>query len=70
MCGSQAKDWGARPLGRFGSMHPGSWVTDQGARPPEVSGVSAQSTDVGALNQASGVCWGWLSHIHSPGAEG
>ena len=32
--------------------------------------VGPQSTNLGAHNRASGVCWGWLSCIHSPGAEG
>ena len=31
--------------------------------------VGPQSTNLGAHNRASGVCWGWLSCIHSPGAE-
>ena len=68
-CGPQTTDWGAHPLGHFGSVRPGSQAADQGARPPGVSGVGAQSADLGARNRASGVCWGCLSRVHSPGAE-
>ena len=56
-----------RPLGRFGSVRPGSWATDQGARSPGVSVVGAQSADLGA--RQLGVL-GCLSRIYSPGAEG
>ena len=35
-----------------------------------VSVVGAQSANLGARNRASGVCLGYLSHVHSPGAEG
>ena len=38
--------------------------------PPEVSGVGPHSANLGVVNQASGECWGCLSLIHSPGAEG
>ena len=50
-------------------MRPGSWASNQGARPPGVSVVGAQAADWVRANRASGVCWGWLSGIHSPGAE-
>ena len=49
------------------------WVPHWGlrcGRPAVVSVVSPQSANLGARNWASGVCWGWLSRVHSPGAEG
>ena len=46
--GAQATDWGTCPLGRFGSVRPGSWAAYQGAYPPRVSVVGAQATDLGA----------------------
>ena len=47
--GTQATDWGLRPLGPFfGLVHLGSWAADQGALPPRVSVVGAQSSDFGA----------------------
>ena len=46
----------------------GSQAVDQGT--PGVSVVGAQSADLGWANVASGVCWGCLSSVHSPGAEG
>ena len=59
-----------RPLGHFGTEGPGNQVTDQGVRPPGVSGMSAQSADLGACQPGFRFCWGCLSLIHSPGAEG
>ena len=47
----------------------GTQASDWCARPPGVSGVGAQSVDLGSANRASGVCWGCLSHVHTPGSE-
>ena len=58
---------------------PGQPEADLGAHPLEVSGVVAHpGFQVWVLslliwvsaNWASGVCWGCLSRVHSPGAEG
>ena len=40
-----------------------------GAHPPQVSVVGTQSANLGAYNLASVESWGWLSQVHSPGAE-
>ena len=57
----------------------GQPATELGAYPPQVSGVSAQpGLQLWApslliwvqARQASGECWGCLSCVHSPGAEG
>ena len=54
----------------FGSVRWGSGASDQGVRPPGVSVVGAQSMIWVRANRDSGVCWGCLSGVHSPGAEG
>ena len=48
----------------------GQLASAPGAHPPEVSGVGAQSANLGACNWASGESWGCLSRVHRPGAEG
>ena len=48
----------------------GSQAIDRGMHPPGVSGVGTQAADEVRTNRASGVCWGCLSSVHSPGAEG
>ena len=68
---------------RAGLAALGLWVgqlaSAPGAHPPEVSGVGAlPGFQVWApslliwvrASQASGECWGYLSRVHSPGAEG
>ena len=45
------------------------WVLRCG-RPAGVSVVGPQSANLGARNQASGVCLGWLSRVHRTGVEG
>ena len=57
-------------MGHFGPVCPGNLGADHGARPPWVSGVRAQSADLGAGNWTLGESWGCLSPVHSPGAEG
>ena len=46
---SQTTDWSTHPPVHVGPVGPGSRATDQGLRPPRVSGVGAQSADPGAL---------------------
>ena len=74
--GAQATDGGAHPPRVSGVGAP---AADLGAHLPEVSGMG---THLGfqlwvlcpliwvCTNQASGVCWGCLSSVHSPAAEG
>ena len=51
-------------------MRPDSQATYQGANPPRVSGVGPRPLIGVRTNRVSDVCWGCLSSIHSPGAEG
>ena len=48
----------------------GQPATELDAHPPEVSGVVAQSANLGSGQLASGERWGCLSQVHSPRAEG
>ena len=45
-------------------------AADRGALPPGVSGVGTCPLIWMHTNQASGVCWGCLCGVNSPGAEG
>ena len=68
--GTQATDWGMHPLGRFVTVHPDSQAADQVAAQPGFQ-VWAPSPVIWVhANWASVVCWGCLSCVHSPGAEG
>ena len=47
----------------------GQPATELDAHPPEVSGVVAQSANLGSGQLASGERWGCLSHVQSLVAE-
>ena len=60
-----------RPLGHFGLVCPGSQASDQGAYPPRVSGVGAQSADLGARQPVLRCVLGLLIlHSQSRGCGG
>ena len=87
--GTQASDWGTHPSGHFGPVCPGSRADGLGLHIPSFGPVAwaagllirvraysgfqvwAPSPLIWVpANCASGVFWGCLSGVHSPGAEG
>ena len=67
--GSQAIDQVALPIPGFGPVFLGSQTADQCMHLPGVFDLGPRPLIWVCANLASGVCWGCLSHIHSPGAE-
>ena len=69
-CGPQATDWGTHPLGHFGS---GAQTARPLIRAPAHSEFQLWARCLlvwVCTSWASGECWGCLSQVHRPGAEG
>ena len=69
-CGPQATDWGMCPLGHFGSGAQAAGLLIRVCAHPEFQLWAPSPLIRVCANWASGTCWGCLSPVHSPGAEG
>ena len=69
-CGPQATDWGMRPLGHFASVAQAAGLFIRAHAHPEFQLWAPSPLIRVCANWASGACWGCLSPVHSPGAEG
>ena len=66
----RATDWGTQPLGHFGSDAQAAGLLIRVRAHPGFQLWAPSLLIWVRTGPASGVRWGCLSHVHSPGAEG